>query len=129
MSLCVALNDGVRDNEFIIKYQYGISVTPVYDNWSGFYVYFNNIINYDSSKYEIVNPTTISFSFNVTYKGYLKTDYNQSKNFTTVVSMNAYSNYTKRESIYNLQHKNYCFYEILHSQITITNISGTIKQK
>lgn len=109
--------------------QFGITVTPSYDNWAGFYVYFNNIIDYDTSKYEIITPITINFSFNVTYKGYLKTDYNQTKNFSSVVTMTAYSNYTKRESIYNLQHKNYCFYEVLSSHITITNVSGTIKQK
>lgn len=110
---------------------YDINVSSSCGGYAAFYVYFDNIIEYNTSKYEIVDDIEINFTLSVTYKGYLKEDYtfSQTKTFSTVQNMSATTSYNKRESIYNLQHKNYGFYEVLSSSITIRSVKGSIQKK
>lgn len=131
----VSLPSGYTDCAILLSKNnldsYGITLNSVYGGYAAFYVYFDNIIEYNSEKYEILEDIEIMFTLSITYKGYLKSDYtlSQSKTFSTIQNMSATTSYNKRESIYNLQHKYYGFYEILSSSITITSVKGSIQNK
>ena len=131
----IELPHGYKDCKEIIELtlsnmgQYGIVINTKMDGWAGFYLYFNNNVHLYNSKFEIKDPITINFTLSISYVGYLKSDYTQSKVFNATISMSATSSYTKRDSIYNLNHKDYSFFEEISSSIIITSITGSLVEK
>ncbi len=111
----------------LTDYIYGYNMEL--NGYAGFYVYISAGNLRIKPEYVVYTHINITVSVDAKYKGYLKTDLSESKKFNSTVLVTISSSGTTMASIYNLQHKNYGFYEEISLDGIIVSVSGSLIKK